>query len=79
MISNYEIPEADRKGQLSAGLAYRGGAERRQEIQYQNNGGDALRVSNLPWGKGEFTVTRYRTTNPENWIESETSGKAGTL
>ena len=69
LIGNYEIPESDRKA----------GAGRRHEIAYRNNAGYALAVTHLPWGEGEFTVKRYRITRTENWAESETSGKGGTL
>jgi hypothetical protein len=79
LISNYEIPEPDRKAPLPAFVQYRAGANHRSEIEYRSNAGYALAVTNLPWGKGGFTVKRYRITKTENWAESETSGKGGSL
>jgi len=51
----------------------------RKGRHYENNRGYELKVTNLPWGEGEFTVKRYRTTATENWVETETSGKGGSL
>jgi hypothetical protein len=79
LISNYEMPEAVRKGPPASFLKYRKELEGWKEVHYRNNRGYALTVSNLPWGKAEFTVKRYRTTKTENWAESSTSGKGGTL
>ena len=74
LIGNYEIPERDRKAPLPAFVQYRKGADHRNEIEYRNNAGYALAVTHLPWGKGEFSVKRYRITKTENWAESETFG-----
>jgi hypothetical protein len=77
LIGNYEIPESKRN--LPAGPNWMVTLQPRTGIQYENNRGYALKVSNLPWGNGEFTVKRCRVTRTENWSESETSGNGGTL
>ena len=51
----------------------------RKGIEYTNNRGYELRVKNLPWGKADFTVKRYRTTETENWAVNDGAGKGGTL
>jgi xylan 1,4-beta-xylosidase len=78
LIVNYEIPEAYR-GPLTARSPLMT-LERRTGIQYRDNGGYALTVSNLPWGKGEFGVKRYRISKTDNFARAdETAGKGGTL
>ena len=79
LISNYEIPEPDRKAPLPAFVQYRAGADHRGEIAYRDNAGYALSVTHLPWGAGDFTVKRCRITKTENWAETESSGKGGAL
>ena len=39
----------------------------RTGIQYSNNKGYSLTVSNLPWGNRPFTIKRYRLTKTENF------------
>jgi hypothetical protein len=45
---------------------------------YRGAGGYELKIGNLPWGKNEYAVKRYRITSSENWAESESAGKGGT-
>ena len=77
LISNYEIPEVLRKQRAAPGGF--GAIPPRTDIHYENNGGYALKVSHLPWGNGAFSVHRYRITKTDNWAESASSGKGGTL
>ncbi len=77
LISNYEIPEAYRnrpKARTSGG-----GLSPRNDISYQNNRGYCLRIRQLPWGKGKFSVVRYRTTPTENWAEMRSTGEGDAL
>jgi hypothetical protein len=77
LIANYEIPESKRNLHSSPNWLVR--LTPRRGTHYESNRGYALRVTNLPWGKGEFTLKRYRTTTTENWAESESAGQGGTL
>ncbi|HUT95442.1 MAG TPA: hypothetical protein VMY37_38665 [Thermoguttaceae bacterium] len=77
LLSNYEIPEAYRNRPL--GRAAGGGLPRRRDIRYENNRGYHLMVRRLPWGNGRFSITRYRTTPTENWIETRSSGEGETV
>ena len=50
----------------------------RNDIHYANNRGFHLVVDGLPWGKGTFTVQRYRLTASEDFAPaSETSESGG--
>jgi hypothetical protein len=50
----------------------------RKGIQYQNNRGYKLTVSNLPWGqKDAFTVTRYRLTEDQDFGPVEEASASG--
>jgi len=75
LIANYQFPPPAAPSPRMRFLSL----EPRTGIVYQNNAGYDLKVIHLPWGKDDFTVKRYRTTNSENWLESESSGRGGTL
>ena len=77
LISNYEIPESRRN--RPAGSSARAGLPLRHDIHYQDNRGYYLKVCHLPWTNGNYTVTRYRMTPTESWIESRSSGSGDTL
>lgn len=79
LISNYEIhTPAEPTRQTAAPGSH--GLARRKGIRNENNRGYELTVNNLPWGKGEFIVQRYRITEKENLDPAdETSGKGGIL
>jgi len=50
----------------------------RKDIHYQDNRGFHLSVRGLPWGKGAFSVRRYRLTASEDLAPAaETSGTGG--
>jgi hypothetical protein len=77
LISNYEIHTPTEPPRQTAAPGSHGLA-RRKGISYENNKGYELTVSNLPWGKGEFTVQRFRIGEKENLDPAgETSGKGG--
>lgn len=77
LIANYEIPKAYRN--QPQGRPARGGLPRRTEIRYENNRGYQLTIRQLPWGGGPFSITRYRTTPTENWLETRSSGEGETV
>lgn len=78
-ICNYEIPQVFRAAP-DPRMANFTQLPRREDIQYRDNGGYALSIDNLPWGKGEFSVARYRVSRTEDYaLAGETSGKGGTL
>ncbi len=77
LISNYEIHTPEEPPRQTAAPGSHG-LMRRKGIRSENKGGYDLTVSNLPWGKGEFTVQRYRVTEKENLDPvGEISGKGG--
>lgn len=82
LISNYEIGPVDPPDVGPPGLLY----ERMKtvlkgsKIKYADNRGYALKITNLPWGKGEFTVKRYRLSEKENLeLVGSTAGTGGML
>jgi hypothetical protein len=76
LISNYEVPESYRNRPQTRPSA---GLPPRRDIHYQNNRGYTLKVRHLPWGSGNFTVTRWRTTPSESWAEARGSGAGETV
>lgn len=50
---------------------------RRMNIVYKDNAGYNLKVSNLPWDKGLFTMKRYRISRTQNLDEVEDKSFAG--
>jgi hypothetical protein len=50
---------------------------KRADIQYSNNKGYALTVSNLPWGNRPFTIKRYRLTKTEDFALVEQAKAKG--
>jgi hypothetical protein len=52
----------------------------RKEVAYQDNTGYNLTVNDLPWGKSEFIVKRYRISNAQNLdLVEESTGKGGAV
>jgi hypothetical protein len=94
LISNYAIPAGSKPHMMQLPpevlktLQESGGLDfskmkflsRRNEIEYRNNSGYNLTVTNLPWGRRAFTVKRYRLTKTEDFtLVNETSGSGGKL
>jgi xylan 1,4-beta-xylosidase len=90
LISNYAIPAGykPKPMQMPAELQQPGAPASneqkhellpgRTDIVYRDNSGYNLTVNNLPWGKGAFTVKRYRISNTENLkMVEEKSGEGG--
>jgi hypothetical protein len=50
---------------------------RRMDVVYKDNAGYNLEVSNLPWGKGSFTMKRYRISRTQNLDEVEDKSLSG--
>jgi len=73
LISNYEIPTKFRnmKNRQGPGFYYR------QNISYRNNFAYNLIVKNLPWGKAEFSVKRYRLSDTDDFTLIEESAQTG--
>jgi hypothetical protein len=65
LISNYEIHTPEEPPRQTAAPGSHG-LMRRKGIRNGNNRGYELTINNLPWGKGEFTIQRYRITEKEN-------------
>lgn len=49
----------------------------RTDIVYKDNAGYNLDISNLPWGKGSFTMKRYRISQTQNLDEVEDRSLSG--
>jgi xylan 1,4-beta-xylosidase len=75
LISNFQIPEAKYNAQSKSEAYF----PARKEIVYQNNGGYDLKVTGLAWGKGPFTVKRYRISRSEDWSQTESSGEGAVV
>jgi len=79
LISNYEIPASLHPRPMTAPLAAwpknmsvpdfskLKSLPPRKDIRYENNHGYHLVVENLPWGKGAFTIERYRLTATDDF------------
>jgi len=50
----------------------------RREVHYENNRGYSIAITQLPWGKGSYTIRRYRIDQTHNLdLTAEESGKGG--
>jgi hypothetical protein len=63
--------------QKSSDPAYVNELPRRMDIVYKDNAGYNLEVSHLPWGKGSFTMKRYRISATQNLDEVEDKSLGG--
>ncbi len=53
---------------------------RREDIVYRDNAGYDLTIDNLPWGKGAFSIKRYRIDKSNNLdLVEEKSGSGGSV
>ena len=78
LISNYEIQQPEGPPRQSAPPGSLG-LERRP-IRSESIRAYALRVAHLPWGKGAFTVKRYRIDEQQDFaLVEELAGKGGEL
>jgi hypothetical protein len=52
----------------------------RTGVAYKDNAGYNLSVTNLPWGKGAFTIKRYRISKTQNLeLVEEKAGSGNSL
>lgn len=80
LMSNYEIADLGGGPPMAIRPPNVPVLEPRLGIEYKDNRGYSMTVSNLPWGQGEFSVKRYRITDKENLeLVEDTSGKGGTF
>ena len=50
----------------------------RRHVRYENNQGCSIAITHLPWGKGSYTIRRYRIDQTHNLdLTGEESGKGG--
>ena len=71
---------ADTEGfAVLAGRAADGKSVQVMIANYRGADGYELKVGNLPWGKGEYTIKRYIIMSGESWAESEGAGKGGSV
>lgn len=76
LISNYEIPIKFRNVKNRQDP----GSYNRKNISYSNNLGYNLTVKNLPWGKAEFSVKRYRVSDTNDFkLIKESTQRGGTF
>lgn len=76
LIANYEILQPAEPPKQSAPAGSHG-LSRRSGVKNSNNGGYALTIRNLPWGKREFKVRRYLTNSERNFAPSEETTARG--
>jgi hypothetical protein len=89
-ISNYAIPAgykrafqempAELKGPDTMNYGDLKTIPLRTDVVYRDNAGYSLAINNLPWGKGTYTLKRYRISGMQNLelVESQT-GSGGSL
>jgi xylan 1,4-beta-xylosidase len=80
LIGNYEIADLGSGPPMAIRPPNVPVMEPRLGIEYKDNRGYSMTLTNLPWGQREFSVKRYRVTDTENFdLVGETSGEGGTF
>lgn len=75
LISNYEFPKELKPLHPTPPLNFKRVPVR--HVQYKDNQGYNLRITQLPWGKGAYTVTRRRLDQAHDFSEIETRTGSG--